>query len=133
MISWSLADYYRTPGDISKRTNLISFILQSLIQQPPMPGIIRLLETRKSFLQFEGKRERLISWKSGILFLLSSMYVSLHCITFLAEIFLNRISREQELSPWTSELTLKNRFCVLPIILLSRVFTNLVREGVLFR
>ena len=51
-----------------------------------MPGIIQLLETRKSFLRFEGQRERLISWKSGILFLLSLMCVSLHCITFSAEI-----------------------------------------------
>jgi hypothetical protein len=87
VISWSLTDCYRTPGDISKRTNPISFILQRLIQQPPMPGIIRLLETKRSFLRFEGQRERLISWKSGILFLLSSMCVLLQCITFPAEIF----------------------------------------------
>ena len=52
-----------------------------------MPGIIRRLETRKSFLRFEGKREQLISWKLGILFLLSSMFVSsLHCMTSSAEI-----------------------------------------------
>jgi vacuolar protein sorting-associated protein 13A/C len=51
-----------------------------------MPGIIRLLETRKFFLRFGGKRGLLISWKSGTFFLSSLMCVSFHCIILRAEI-----------------------------------------------